>query len=82
MPGCWCSKSHQVLERVEKMGDLFEPVLQLKQKLPKLPGIGEGRAEAIATGLDIAAQADGEPRPRLRKRVLRNLENRLVDGRS
>jgi bifunctional non-homologous end joining protein LigD len=26
----------QVLERVEKMGDLFEPVLKLKQKLPKL----------------------------------------------
>ena len=26
----------QVLKRVEKMGDLFEPVLKLKQKLPKL----------------------------------------------
>src|SRR5208282_1130875 len=28
-----------VLARVEKMGDLFEPVLKLKQKLPKLPGM-------------------------------------------
>jgi bifunctional non-homologous end joining protein LigD len=28
-----------VLKRVEKMGDLFEPVLKLKQKLPRLPGI-------------------------------------------
>jgi bifunctional non-homologous end joining protein LigD len=27
--------SDQVLERVEKMGDLFEPVETLKQKLPK-----------------------------------------------
>ncbi|HEV2992617.1 MAG TPA: non-homologous end-joining DNA ligase [Candidatus Angelobacter sp.] len=27
--------SDQVLKRVEKMGDLFEPVLELKQKLPK-----------------------------------------------
>jgi bifunctional non-homologous end joining protein LigD len=25
----------QVLERVERMGDLFEPVLTLKQKLPR-----------------------------------------------
>jgi bifunctional non-homologous end joining protein LigD len=50
-------ESHQVLERVEKMGDLFGPVLSLKQKLPKLAGIGEGKAEAIATGLEIAAEA-------------------------
>src|SRR6266702_1491010 len=44
-------ESHQVLERIEKMGDMFAPLLSLKQKLPKLAGIGEGRAEAIATGL-------------------------------
>ena len=31
----------QVLDRVQKMGDLFEPVLTLKQKLPKLAGIAE-----------------------------------------
>ena len=29
--------SEDALKRVEKRGDLFEPVLQLKQKLPKLP---------------------------------------------
>jgi len=51
-------ESHQVLERVETMGDLFAPVLELKQKLPKLSGIAEGKAEAIATGLEIAAQTD------------------------
>ncbi len=38
-------ESAQVLARVEKMGDLFEPVLTLKQKLPKLAGI-----EAAETG--------------------------------
>jgi hypothetical protein len=27
----------QVLERVEEHGDLFAPVLELKQKLPKAP---------------------------------------------
>jgi bifunctional non-homologous end joining protein LigD len=51
-------ESRQVLERVGKMGDLFAPVLALKQKLPKLGGIGEGRAEAIATGLEMAAHAE------------------------
>jgi hypothetical protein len=30
----------QVLERVEKMGDLFEPVLTRKQKLPDLAALG------------------------------------------
>ena len=51
-------ESHQVLERVEEMGDLFAPVLELKQKLPKLGGIGEGRSEAIATGLEMAARGE------------------------
>jgi bifunctional non-homologous end joining protein LigD len=48
----------QVLERVQKMGDLFEPVLTLKQKLPKLAGIAEAAPPVMETGLDLAAQAD------------------------
>src|SRR5271170_4542137 len=47
----------QVLDRVGKMGDLFEPVLKLKQKLPKLAGIAE-TGPATGTGLEIAAQAE------------------------
>ena len=54
-------ESHQVLERVEKLGDLFAPLLTLKQKLPKLAGIETGKAEAMATGLKIAAQAEKAP---------------------
>src|SRR5215813_5010135 len=54
-------ESHQTLERVEKMGDLFAPLLTLKQKLPKLTGIGEGEARAVAEGLDMAAQASPKP---------------------
>jgi bifunctional non-homologous end joining protein LigD len=54
-------ESHQVLERVDKMGDLFAPLLTLKQKLPKLAGVGKGKAQAISTGLDIAAQAQKTP---------------------
>jgi len=42
----------QVLARAGKMGDLFEPVLKLKQKLPKLAG-----AETV----DLAAQAEEKP---------------------
>src|SRR6266705_2119428 len=53
-------ESQQVLRRIEKMGDLFTPLLSLKQKLPKMAGIGEGQPEAIAAGLDMAAQASGE----------------------
>jgi len=52
----------QVLERVQKMGDLFEQVPTLKQKLPKLPGIEEAQPTAIESGLEIAAQADRSPR--------------------
>jgi bifunctional non-homologous end joining protein LigD len=51
-------ESHQILERVEKSGDLFAPLLTLKQKLPKLAGIGKGVAQAIAGKLEIAAHAD------------------------
>ena len=50
-------ESRQTLDRVEKMGDLFAPLLTLKQKLPKLAGLGTGEAEAVATGLEMAAQA-------------------------
>jgi bifunctional non-homologous end joining protein LigD len=45
----------QVVARFEKMGDLFEPMLELKQKLPDL------KAAAVAKEpetIEIAAQAD------------------------
>jgi bifunctional non-homologous end joining protein LigD len=57
----------QVLERVEKMGDLFEPVLKLKQKLPDL-GTLTARAPEPET-VEIAAQAD-QRRLAARKRSL------------
>ena len=50
-------EAKQVLDRVDKTGDLFEPVRTLKQKLPKLAGIEEGKPEPIRVGLEIAAQA-------------------------
>jgi bifunctional non-homologous end joining protein LigD len=55
-------EAHQVLERVEKMGDFFAPVIELEQKLPELPGREGGKSEANATGVETAAPADGRPR--------------------
>jgi bifunctional non-homologous end joining protein LigD len=40
-------RSDQVLERVNKMGDIFEPVLKLKQKLPALGEMSETLAEHV-----------------------------------
>ena len=48
-------ESHQVLERIEKDGDLFAPLLNLKQGLPKLPGLRERKEQAVEAGLEIAA---------------------------
>jgi bifunctional non-homologous end joining protein LigD len=53
-------EADHVLKRVEKMGDLFEPVLKLKQKLPALSGIVPEEAEE--TGLEISAQAEPQTR--------------------
>ncbi len=48
-------ESSQTIARVEKMGDLFEPVLELKQKLPDL----KAAVAAQELGpIEIAAQAD------------------------
>ncbi len=41
--------SDKVLERAEKSGDLFEPVLKLKQKLPPLTALGQDAAEPAAS---------------------------------
>jgi len=52
-------EANQVLQRVDKIGDLFEPALKLKQKLPQLPGMAESAAPKA--GLGLAAQSEGAP---------------------
>jgi bifunctional non-homologous end joining protein LigD len=59
----------QVLQRVAKMGDLFAPLLKLKQKLPKLTGIGDVQAPAPANGIDVAARASSKRRAKSRKKA-------------
>jgi bifunctional non-homologous end joining protein LigD len=55
----------QVLDRVQKMGDLFAPLEKLKQKLPKLAGIAE--AATPSAGLDLAAQAEDTDPKKIKK---------------
>ena len=47
----------QVLERVAKMGDLFEPVLKLQQELPRLPGMAENVPSRQAAGPGLERRA-------------------------
>jgi bifunctional non-homologous end joining protein LigD len=59
-----------VVKRVAKMGDLFAPLLSLKQKLPKLAGL----EDASSVEVEIAAQAE-KARPVKRKPSAQVKEN-------
>lgn len=63
-PGLLVFEAPQVLERVDKMGDLFEPVLKLKQTLPDLTKLTAAAPEPQT--VQLAAQAE-ERSFRLRK---------------
>jgi bifunctional non-homologous end joining protein LigD len=56
-------ESNQTIARFEKMGDLFEPVLKLKQKLPDLKAAVPS-AVAEKKPIELAAQADDGHRPK------------------
>jgi bifunctional non-homologous end joining protein LigD len=64
-------EAEQVLSRVEKMGDLFEPVLKLKQKLPDLQDLL--RTGKVEEGDRIAIAAQAEERA---KQMSRKVERR------
>jgi bifunctional non-homologous end joining protein LigD len=53
-------EAKDVLTRVEKMGDLFEPVQKLKQKLPQLAGLAVGAEEEDSRG---TGQTEGHSQP-------------------
>jgi len=54
-------ESHETLARVEKLGDLFRPLLSLKQKLPKLSRIDR---DASGSALDEAPRENSPARRR------------------
>jgi bifunctional non-homologous end joining protein LigD len=67
-PGLLVFEAGQVVGRFEKMGDLFAPVLELKQRLPDLRKTGA--TAPVAAPIEVAAQADEDhPAPSRRKRV-------------
>jgi bifunctional non-homologous end joining protein LigD len=53
----------QTVSRVEKLGDLFAPVLELKQRLPDLKAVAAASVET-ETPISIAAQAEAEEEPK------------------
>jgi bifunctional non-homologous end joining protein LigD len=62
-------EAKQTVARVEKLGDLFAPVLELKQKLPdlkKMAASGAGQVQ-VDEAISIAAQAEDEPEKPLRR---------------
>ncbi len=59
-------EAKDVLARVEKMGDLFEPVQILKQRLPQLAGLAPG-SEMEKDESSSAAQAGARPRAKKTK---------------
>ena len=71
-------EAEQVIKRVEKFGDLFEPTLKLKQKLPKFPAIQTSTSK-VEAGLEISAQA--EPRATNRKPAMKPAGKRKAPAR-
>jgi bifunctional non-homologous end joining protein LigD len=49
--------SDQALQRADKFGDLFEPVLELKQKLPPITAL-----EKFAGGVKTFVAREGKPK--------------------
>ncbi len=67
----------QTVKRVEKMGDLFAPLLRLKQRLPDLKKLAESTAAEAEAPISIAAQAEEEPQVAGR-RVIRKAAQKAV----
>jgi hypothetical protein len=58
------------------MGDLFEPLLRLKQNLPKLTGVEQARP--IGETVDLAAQAEDRGTKKAKKKNMKPAGQRSV----
>jgi bifunctional non-homologous end joining protein LigD len=65
-------EAEQVLQRVGQRGDLFEPLLTLKQKLPELSGLKSESQPSKRKGIEIAASADGTRQKSLSRKTATN----------
>ena len=70
-------EAKDVLARVEKLGDLFEPVQKLRQNLPQLAGLAAEPEREEDEGIGIATQAAVQPRP---KKVTTNAKGKSAAG--
>jgi len=72
-------EASDVLKRVEKMGDLYAPLLTLKQKLPQLTGlVAEPEKASAEKKQRVAIAAQAEPRPRINKTAAAPKKRRKV----
>jgi len=70
-PSLLVFEAKQTVARVEKMGDLFAPVLELKQSLPNLKGVAASPAAQTPPTVSISTQEE-EPKPARRRDVKKN----------
>ena len=70
-------EARQTVSRVEKLDDLFAPVLELKQRLPDLKAIAASAAAPAEAPISIAAQAEEEPK-KIRRRAPKKAEKRAT----
>ncbi len=86
-PGMFVFEAAQLLARMEKMGDLFEPVLKLKQTLPNLEdllstGVLQGKqretiaAQAAARAEEMARKAERRGPPPSMTAAVRSVPRR------
>ncbi len=54
-------ESERVLERVKKYGDLFEPVLKLKQKMPRIEALQTRAGESAASAAMFCFEEENRP---------------------
>jgi bifunctional non-homologous end joining protein LigD len=82
-PGLLVFEAPQVVARFEKMGDLFEPVLKLKQKLPTLKELtGAVAPEAKPERIEIAAQAEEDSPKTVRRAQKKSSRKRPAQKKS
>jgi bifunctional non-homologous end joining protein LigD len=71
-PNLLVFEAKQTVARVEKLGDLFAPVLELKQRLPDLKAFAASASAEMEEPVSIAAQAEDEEEPKKsRRRVVK-----------
>jgi bifunctional non-homologous end joining protein LigD len=75
-PSLLAFEAKQTVARVEKMGDLFAPLLELKQRLPDLKGVAGSTNAETDEPVSIAAAAEGKPKKARRRAPPRTVQPR------